>query len=164
VYGLSIRKYFLITASWQPFIYRSLNLVRIPRSSSCSSLVSHLALSMPTLGLFVTFCTGALSLIRPNILDLLSSFYSCYKVILALNSSIVSFLLRFISGSLKSLHFLILVLTFWSLGRILYSSSKSSRSIYLSPSLIAIYIADSLIYKEAPCLLPMGVLICTLNS
>jgi len=91
---------------------RSLNLVRIPRSSSYSSLVSHLALGVPALGLLVTFYTGALSLICPNMLDLLSSFCSCYKVILALNSFIVSFLLRLISRSLKLLYFLILVLTF----------------------------------------------------
>jgi len=97
-------------------VYHSSNLVKIPRSSSCSSLVSHLALSVPTLGLLVTFYIGALSLIRPNMLDLLSSFYSCYKVILALNSSIVSFLSRLISRSLKSSYFLILVLTFRSLG------------------------------------------------
>jgi len=45
---------------------------------------------VPALGLLVTFYTGALSLIRSNILDFLSSFYSCYKVILALNSFIVS--------------------------------------------------------------------------
>jgi len=67
---------------------------------------------MPTLGLLVTFYIGALSLIRLNILDFLSSFCSCYKVILTLNSSIVSFLLRFISRSLKLSYFLILVLTF----------------------------------------------------
>ena len=95
---------------------RSLNLVGIPKSSSYSSLVSHLALSIPTLGLLVTFYIGALSLIRPNILDLLSSFYSCYTAILALNSAIVSFFLYLISRSLKSLYFLILVLTFRSLG------------------------------------------------
>jgi len=141
----------------------SLNLVGIPRSSSCSSLVSHLALSVPILGLLVILYTSALSLIRPNMLDLLSSFYSCYKVILALNSSIVSFLLRLISRSLKLSYFLILVLTFWSLGWTLYSPSKSSRSIYLSFSLTTIYIIDSLIYKEAPCLLLIGVLIYALN-
>jgi len=119
---------------------------------------------MPTLGLLVTFYTSTLSLIRPNMLDLLSSFYSYYKVILTLNSSIVSFLSRLISRSLKSSYFLIIVLTFQSLGRILYSPNKSSRSIYLSPSLTTIYIADSLIYKEAPYLLPIGVLIRTPNS
>jgi len=143
---------------------RSLNLVRIPRSSFYFSLVSHLALNIPTLGLLVTFYIGALSLIYPNMLDLLSSFCSCYEVILALNSSIVSFLSRLISGSLKSLYFLILVLTFRSLGWTLRSPSKSSRFIYLSLSLTTIYIADSLIYKEAPYLLPIGVLIRTLNS
>jgi len=67
---------------------------------------------MPALGLLVIFYIGALSLIHSNILDLLSSFYSYYKVILALNSSIVSFFLRLISRSLKSSYFLILILTF----------------------------------------------------
>jgi len=123
----------------------SSNLVEIPRSSSYSSLVSHLALSVPTLGLLVIFRTSALSLIRPNMLDLLSSFCSCYKVILTLNSSIVSFLSRLISRSLKSSYFLILVLTFQSLGWTLYSTGKSSKSIYLSPSLVTVYTTDSLI-------------------
>jgi len=144
-------------------VCRSSNLVKIPRSSSCSSLVSHLALSIPTLGLLVTFYTGALSLIRPNMLNLLSSFYSCYKVILALNSFIVFFLSRLISKSLKLLCFLISVLNFRSLGRILYSPNKSSRSIYLSPNLTTVYITNSLIYKEAPYFLPMGILIYTPN-
>jgi len=45
----------------------------------------------------------------------------------------------------------------------MYSTSKSSRSIYLSPSLIAIYAIDSLIYKEASYLLLIGVLIRTPN-
>jgi len=67
---------------------------------------------MPTLSLLVILCIGTLSLIRPNILDLLSSFCSYYIAILALNSTIVSFLLRLISGSLKSSCFLIIVLTF----------------------------------------------------
>jgi len=71
---------------------------------------------MPVLGLLVILYIGALSLIRLNMLDLLSSFCSYHKVILTLNSSMVSFLLRFISGSLKLLYFLILVLTFRSLG------------------------------------------------
>jgi len=140
------------------------NLVRIPKFSSCFSSVSHLALSMPVLGLLVTFYIGALFLIRLNILDPLSSFCSYYKVILTLNSSIVSFLSRFASRSLKSSYFLILVLAFRSLGWTLYSTSKSFRSIYLSPSLTTTYIIDSLIYKEAPCLLSIGVLIYTLNS
>jgi len=86
---------------------RSLNLVRIPKSSSYSSLVSHLALSIPILGLLVILYTGTLSLIRPSVLDLLSSFYSCYVVILALNSAIVSFFLYLIRGFLKSSYFLI---------------------------------------------------------
>jgi len=63
---------------------------------------------MPILGLLVILRTGALSYIRPNILDLLSSFCSYYTVILTLNSSIVSFTLRLISRSLKSSYFLIL--------------------------------------------------------
>jgi len=67
---------------------------------------------MPTLGLLVILYIGTLSLIRPNILDLLSSFCSCYKVIFTLNSSMVSFLSRLISKFLKSLYFLILVLVF----------------------------------------------------
>jgi len=71
---------------------------------------------MPTLGLLVILYTSALFLIRPNILNLLSSFCSCYAAILALNSAMVSFLLRFISGFLKSSYFLILVSTFRSLG------------------------------------------------
>jgi len=90
----------------------SLNLVRIPRSSSYSSLVSHLAFSMPTLGLLVILYIGALSLIQPNILDFSSSFYSRYAIILYLNSFIVSYSLYLIDGSLKSSYFLILVLTF----------------------------------------------------
>jgi len=65
---------------------------------------------MPALGLLVILYIGALSLIRPNMLNLLSSFCSYYKVILALNSSIVSFLSRLISGSLKSSYFLILLI------------------------------------------------------
>ena len=119
---------------------------------------------MPVLGLLVTFRIGALSLIRPNVLDLLSSFCSCYTAILTLNSAMVSLFSYLASGSLKSSYFLILVLIFRSLGRTLYSPSKSFRSIYLSPSLTAIYIIDSLIYKEAPYLLPIGVLIYTPNS
>jgi len=142
----------------------SLNLVGIPKSSSCSSSVSHLALSIPALGLLVILYTSALSFIYPNILDLLSSFYSYYKVILALNSSIVSFFLRLISRSLKLSYFLILVLTFQSLGRTLRSPSRSFRSIYLSLNLTTVYIADSLIYKEASYLLLVGILIHTPNS
>jgi len=67
---------------------------------------------MPILSLLVVLYTSALSLIRPNILDLLSSFYSYYTIILALNSSIVSFSLRLTLKSLKLSYFLILVLTF----------------------------------------------------
>jgi len=113
---------------------------------------------VPTLGLLVILYTSTLSLIRPNILDLLSSFCSYYTIILYLNSSIVSFGLRLIDRSLKSSRFLILVLMFQSLGQILRSPSKSSRSIYLSPSLTTVYIADSLISRF------IGVLIYTLNS
>jgi len=76
----------------------------------------------------------------------------------------VSFGLRLTLKSLKSSYFLILVLTFRSLGQILYSLSKSSKSIYLSPSLVTIYTADSLIYKEASYLLLTDVLIYTRNS
>jgi len=119
---------------------------------------------MPTLGLLVILYTSTLSLIRPNILDLLSSFCSYYIIILYLNSSIVSFSLYLIDKSLKFSYFLILVLNFQSLGRILCSSSKSSRFIYLSPNLTAVYIIDSLIYKEASYLLLIGVLIYTPNS
>ena len=46
----------------------SLNLVRIPRSSSYSSLFSHLALGVPTLGLLVTYLIGFYSL-SPNFLS-----------------------------------------------------------------------------------------------
>jgi len=67
---------------------------------------------MPALSLLVILYTSALSLIRLNILDLLSSFCSYYKVILTLNSFMVSFISRLISRSLKSPYFLILVLTF----------------------------------------------------
>ena len=143
---------------------RSLNLVGISKSSSYFSLVSHLAFSVPVLGLLVILCTSALSLIRPNMLDLLSSFYSYYVIILYLNSFIVFFSLRLALKSLKSLYFLILVLTFWSLVRTIYSTSKSFGFIHLSPSLIAVCAINSLIYKEAPCLLLMGALIYTPNS
>jgi len=119
---------------------------------------------VPTLGLLVILYTSALSFVRPNMLNLLSSFYSCYAMILYLNSSIVSFSLRLTLRSLKSSYFLILVLTFRSLVQIMCSTSKFSKSIYLSPSLITIYAIDSLIYKEASYLLPIGVLIRTLNS
>jgi len=88
----------------------SSNLVRIPKSSSYSSLVSYLALNVPALGLLVVLYIGALSLVRPNILDLLSSFCSYHKVILTLNSFIVSFRSRLISRSLKSSCFLILLI------------------------------------------------------
>jgi len=71
---------------------------------------------MPTLGLLVILYTSVLSLIRPNILDLLSSFCSYYAIILYLNSSIVSFGLRLTNRSLKLSYFLILVLIFQSLG------------------------------------------------
>jgi len=91
---------------------RSLNLVGISKSSLFSSLVSYLALSIPILGLLVILYTGALSFICPNILDLLSSFYSRYAIILALNLSMVSFSLRLALRSLKLSYFLILVLTF----------------------------------------------------
>jgi len=76
----------------------------------------------------------------------------------------VSFSLRLTNGSLKSSYFLILVLAFQSLVRILYPISKSSRSIYLSPNLVTIYIVDSLIYNKAPRFLSIGVLIYSPNS
>ena len=119
---------------------------------------------MPALGLLVTLYIGTLSLIYSNMLDLLSSFCSYYTAILTLNSAIVSLFLCLISRSLKFSYFLILVLTFRSLVQILCFTSKSSRFIYLSPNLVTIYTADSLIYKEAPYLLPIGVLIYTPNS
>jgi len=140
-----------------------LNLIGIPKSSSYSSLVSYLALNIPTLGLLVILYTNTLSLIRPNILDFLSSFCSYYTIILYLNSSIVSLSLYLTLRSLKSSYFLISILIFRSLGRILYSPSKSSRSIYLSPSLITIYAIDSLIYKGVSYFLSIGVHIYTLN-
>ena len=111
VYNLLVRKYLIITASWQPFICLSLNLVRIPRSSSCSSSFSHLALSIPIFSLLVILYIGALSFIRLSILNLLSSFCSCHIIILTLNSSMVSFSSRLASKSLNS-YFLILVLNF----------------------------------------------------
>jgi len=67
---------------------------------------------MPALGLLVILYTSTLFFIYPNILDLLSSFYSYYIIILRLNSSMVSFSLRLIDRSLKSSYFLILVLMF----------------------------------------------------
>jgi len=82
------------------------------RSSSYSSLSNHFTLGVPILGLLVTLYIGALSLIRPSIANLLSSFYSCYIIILCLNLSIVSYFLYLIAGFLKSSCFLILVLTF----------------------------------------------------
>ena len=94
----------------------SLNLVGIPKSSSYSSLFNHFTLGIPTLGLLVILYIGALSLIRPVTLDLWSSFCSCYIIILTLNLSIVSYFLRLIARSLKLSYFLILVLTFQSLG------------------------------------------------
>jgi len=65
---------------------------------------------MPALGLLVILYIGALSLIYPNMLNLLSSFCSYYIVILTLNSAIVSFLSRLVSKSLKSSYFLILLI------------------------------------------------------
>jgi len=62
---------------------------------------------VPILGLLVILRIGALFLIRPNILNLLFSFCSYHKVILTLNSSMVSFCSRLISRSLKSSYFLI---------------------------------------------------------
>ena len=91
VYDLFIRKYLFITALLQPFMCYSTNLVGIPRSSSSSSLFNHLALSIPILGLFITFCTSTLSFIRPNIANLQSSFCSYHIIIYCLNLSILFF-------------------------------------------------------------------------
>jgi len=70
IYNLSIRKYLFIAALLQPLVYLSANLVRIPRSSSYSSLSNYLALSVPTLSLFITFYIGALSFIHFGIANL----------------------------------------------------------------------------------------------
>ena len=111
IYNLSIRKYLLIAALLQPFVYRSANLVRILKSFSYSSFLNYLALSVPTLSLLVTFYIGALSLIRPYMLNLWSSFCSYYIIILYLNLSIFSFSPYLISRSLKCSFFLINILT-----------------------------------------------------
>ena len=112
IYNLSIRKYLFITALLQPLVCYSANLVRIPRSSSCSSLSNHLALSIPTLGLFITFHTGALFFVYPNIANLQSSFCSYYAIIYYLNLSILFFRFCLLKGSLKLSYFLIIILTF----------------------------------------------------
>jgi len=70
------------------------------RSSSYSSLSNYFTLGVPTLSLLVTLYTGALSLIRPGIANLLSSFCSYYIIILVLNLSIVSYFLRLAARSL----------------------------------------------------------------
>jgi len=112
VYNLSIRKYLFTTILLQPLVYYSANLVKIPRSSSCSNSSNYLALSIPTLGLFITFYIGTLSLIYPSIANLLSSFCSCYIIIYYLNSFMLSFSFYLLKGSLKSSCFLITILTF----------------------------------------------------
>jgi len=71
---------------------------------------------------------------------------------------------RLSDRSLTSLYFLTNILTFRSSVRTLCLTGKSSRSMFLSPSLTAVYIVDSLIYKEVPYFLPMGVLIYAPNS
>jgi len=124
--------------------------------------VSHLALGVPAFSLLVTFYIGIFFLKRSGILSSIDCF--CHTKICYLNSSILSYGCRLFNRSLTSSYFLTNVLTFRSLVRTLYLTSKSSGSMFLSPSLTAIYIADSLIYKEAPCFLPLGVLIRTLNS
>jgi len=96
-------------------------------------------------------------------LDLISSPFFCHIRILSLNSSIVFYGLRLITKSLKSSYFLIALLTFRSLVQTLYSINKFSGSMCLSPSLTTVYIADSLICKEAIYFLPVGVLIYTPN-
>jgi len=70
MYNLSIRKYFFITTLLQPFAYYFITLVIIPRSSFYSRLSNHLALSIPTFSLLVTFYIGALSLIYFSIANL----------------------------------------------------------------------------------------------
>jgi len=143
-------------------VCRSWNLIGIPRFSSSSSSVSYLALGVPTFGLLVTFRIGVFFLKRSGILSSIDCF--CYAKIRYLNSSMLSYGCRFSNRSLTSLYFLTNVLTFRSLVRTLCLTGKSSRSIFLSPSLTAVYIADSLICKEVPCFLPVGVLIHTPNS
>ena len=58
----------------------SLNLIRIPRSSSYSSLYNYLALGIPTRGLLVTYLIGFLSL-SPIFLSLGIYYRFCYYVI-----------------------------------------------------------------------------------
>jgi len=140
----------------------SWNLVRIPRFSSSSSSVSYLALGIPAFSLLVTFYIGVFFPKWSGILSSVDCF--CYIKICCLNSSILSYSRYFSNRSLTSSYFLTNVLTFRSLVWTLRLTSKSSRFMCLSPSLTAAYITDSLIYKEAPCFLPIGVLIYTPNS
>ena len=112
VYNQSVRKYLFITALLQSLVCYSVNLVRIPRSSSYSSLSNYLTLSVPTLSLFITFYIGTLSFIRPSIANLQSSFCSYYIIIYCLNLSMLSFSFHLLKGFLKSLYFLITILTF----------------------------------------------------
>src|SRR6266481_3094359 len=99
IYYLSLRKYITITTLLQPLVYLSLNLVRIPRFSLSSSLVSYFTLNVPTLGLLVILYIGALSLIRPNIFNSILCFY--YIKIYYLNSSILSLGFLLVLRSLK---------------------------------------------------------------
>ena len=61
-------------------MYLSLNLVRIPRFSSYSSLFNYFTLGMPTLGLLVTYLIGFLSL-SPIFLSLGIYYRFCYCII-----------------------------------------------------------------------------------
>ena len=61
-------------------MYLSLNLVRIPRSSSYSSSFNYLALGIPTLGLLVTRLIGFLSL-SPVFLSSRIYYRFCYYII-----------------------------------------------------------------------------------
>ena len=84
IYSSSIRKYLIITILQQPLVYLSLNLVRIPKSSSYSSLFNYFTLGVPTLGLLVTYLIGFLSL--SSIFLSLGIYYRfCYYIIQLLN-------------------------------------------------------------------------------
>src|SRR5712675_506053 len=109
VYNLSLRKYLFAAILLQPLVYLFANLVRILISSFYSSLLNYFTLGIPTLGLLVTFRIGILVPKQLYIYNSISLFY--YIKIYYLNSSILSLGSSF-SRSLKSLYFLIIVLTF----------------------------------------------------
>ena len=109
VYNLSLRKYITITTLLQPLVYLSSNLVKIPKFSLSSSLVSYFTLSVPILGLLVTLYIGTLSFIRPSVFNSISCFY--YIEICYLNSSMFSFSFLLVLRSLKSSYFIISILT-----------------------------------------------------